>query len=195
VTTLTSPRCARRRPTLLPPIARLSYRFSVTRPSSIPDYGRALKPEEQAALVEEMAEIIEKSHLFKSLGPEGRRELLEAGYVMSFGEGDMLLKQGDPGGNVMYLIIQGRVLVETESLPGKTVRLAELSRGACLGEVSLLKGGGERTATVTAMTDVDVVAFAKHRIDRVLDDHPKVREILQSLVDARARDTIEKIIG
>lgn len=164
----------------------------MTRPSTIPAGGRTLRPEEQAALVEEMASIIEQSHLFKSLDEEGRRDVLESGYAMTFAEGDVLVRQGDRG-DVMYLVMRGTVRVETATPAGK-VHLAELGRGACIGEVSVLSGG-ERTATVTATTDVDVVAFARHRIERVLAKYPKVRELLENIVDARARDTIEKILG
>ncbi len=139
-----------------------------------------------------MADIIEKSHLFKSLSPEARGEVLESGYVMSYGDGDIVMKQGDPG-DTMYLIMRGKVRVETET-PGGKVQLAELGRDACVGEVAVLTEQN-RTATVTAIGDVDAVAFAKHRVMRVLDKHPKVRQILESIVQARAEDTIEKIIG
>jgi CRP-like cAMP-binding protein len=154
--------------------------------------GRALRPEEQAALVEEMTAIVEHSHLFKSLDPIARGELLESGYVTSYSAGDVVFRQDDPG-DVMLLVMRGRVRVETKT-PGGTVQLAELGSGACIGEVSVLTGA-PRTATVTALEDVDAVAFAKHRIERMLDASPKVRQLLQSLVDLRARDTIEKIIG
>lgn len=163
----------------------------MTRPSMIPPGGRALRAEEHAALVEEMAEILESSHLFKSLDEGGRQEVLESGYVQTFHGGDCILRQGDPGA-LMFLVMKGKVRVET-STPGGVVQLAELGRGACVGEVSVLSGG-ERTATVTAIDDVDAVAFEKHRIERVLDAYPKVRALLEAIVASRALDTIDKII-
>jgi len=165
----------------------------VTRPSWIPDAGRPLKAEEQAELVEEMTAIIDQSHLFRSLAPDGRHEVLESGYVTTFAPGEVLMKQGDEG-DLMFLVMRGTVTVETESTPGKKLALAELGYGACVGEVSVLTGS-PRTATVTAKDEVVAVTFAKHRIERVLAKYPKVRAILESLIDARARDTIEKIIG
>lgn len=138
-----------------------------------------------------MAAILESSHLFKSLDEKGRREVLESGYVTTFHEGDVVLNQGDEG-DVMFLVMNGTVRVETET-PGGKVQLAELGRGACVGEVSVLSGG-KRTASVTALDDVDAVAFEKHRIERVLADYPKVRELLEAIVMSRAHDTIEKII-
>ena len=137
-------------------------------------------------------EIIATSHLFKSLDEEGRAKVLESGVVRSYDPGDILFTQDMPG-EEMLLVMSGRVKIEATSPAGKIKQLAELGRGACIGEVAVLTGGG-RTATVTALEHVDAAAFAAHRIARVLDDYPKVRRILESLVDARARDTVEKII-
>ncbi len=139
-----------------------------------------------------MAVIIASSHLFKSLDDAGRQAVLESGYVQHFGAGDALMMQGNSGA-VMFLVMNGKVRVETET-PGGTVHLAELGRGACIGEVSVLTGS-PRTATVTALEDVDAVGLAAHRVQRVLSAYPKVRALLENLVESRARDTIEKIIG
>ncbi len=157
-------------------------------PSIIPPGGRLLSDEERRALMAEMAEIVATSHLFKSLDEEGRRRVLTSGFVCSYNEGDKVIEEGEPG-DTMYLILKGTARVST----GK-VHLAELTRGGCFGEVSVLTGG-ERTATVTAQTELDLVAFEAHRIERVLADYPKVRTLLESIVEGRARDTVEKIIG
>lgn len=164
----------------------------MTRPSTIPSGGRFLDEKDYAALAEQMSAIVESSHLFKSLGEEGRAAILESGYVQSFAAGDVVMQQGKSGA-VMFLVFNGTVSVETDT-PGGKIQLAELGRGACVGEVSVLTGG-LRTATVTAKTDVDAVGFARHRIERVLSEYPKVRELLEKLVESRAQDTIEKIIG
>lgn len=139
-----------------------------------------------------MERIVDQSHLFRSLDAPGRERLLASGYVCSFPAGTTIIQQ-DEAGFTMYLVLEGRVRVETRTSTG-TVQLAELGRGACIGEVAVLTGT-ERTATVVALTDVDCVAFAQHRIQRILDDYPRVRELLERLVDARARHTIERIVG
>lgn len=162
------------------------------RPSTIPTGGRLLDPAEQEALERDMEEIVLGSHLFKSLDETGRQHLLESGFVMRFDAGDVIVREGDVG-ETMYLIMDGTVRVETSAAAG-TVQLAELGRGACIGEVSVLTGS-PRTATVTALTPVTAVTFARHRILRLLERHPKVRALLETLVEGRARDTIEKIIG
>lgn len=139
-----------------------------------------------------MADIVLRSHLFKSLDEAGRQHLLESGFVMRYDAGDVILREGDPG-DTMYVVMEGTVRAETRT-PTGSLQLAELGRGACVGEVSVLTGG-TRTATVTAMTPVTAATFARHRILRLLDAHPKVRALLDTLVEARARDTVEKLIS
>ena len=141
--------------------------------------------------VREALEAGLKSHLFRSLDQEGREKLLEGAVIKRYAPGDVIMVQDDPGLE-MYLILSGTVSVKTE-IPGGTVELAELGRGGVFGEVSVLTGCG-RTATVTSTTDVEVAAFAKKQIDAVLAGYPKVRELLDTLVEGRARDTVEKII-
>lgn len=158
----------------------------------MPPAGRALEAAEGAALLADLEEMVVTSHLFKSLDPEGRARLIESGYVLAFEPGDTIIRQGDEG-SAMYLVLQGKVRVETAGVRG-AVQLAELGRGACLGEVSVLTGSA-RTASVVAITPVQLVAFESHRIDRVIDAYPRVRKLLEAMVEGRARDTVEKIIG
>ncbi|MCB9593912.1 MAG: cyclic nucleotide-binding domain-containing protein [Sandaracinaceae bacterium] len=152
-----------------------------------------MEPEELDELLTDSTEIIESSHLFKTLDEDGRRELIRTGYVISYDPGQTLMKQGDIG-STMYLLMRGRVSVETDKGAGSSIHLAELGRGACIGEVGVLTGS-PRTATVKAIDDVKVIAFEKHRVQRVIDAHPKVRKLLEAMIEGRARDTVEKLIS
>lgn len=165
----------------------------MSKPSFIPPKGRALLEAEREALLQDIQDIVQSSHLFKSLDDEGRRELIESGYVVSYEPGQVLVKQGDVG-SAMYLVMQGKIAVETERGAGNSIVLAELGRGACIGEVALLTGS-PRTATVKAVDAVKAVAFEKHRVQRVIDTYPKVRALLEAMIEGRARDTVEKLIS
>ncbi|MEO0321603.1 MAG: cyclic nucleotide-binding domain-containing protein [Myxococcota bacterium] len=160
---------------------------------TIPEDGRALRPDELVALESRMGAIVDASRLFKNLDERGRAELLGMGYLRTVTGGTVLVREGDEQERVMYLVKAGRVRVETTA-PSGPVHLADLGAGACVGEVGLL-AGGPSTATVTALELTELVAFPKRRFERFLNAHPVVRTRLESLVDARARDTIEKIIG
>jgi len=158
----------------------------------IPSGGRALDANEMAALERDMEAIVLGSHLFKSLDLAARVNLIESAFVMMYDEGEMILREGDPG-DTMFLVMEGTVRIETGGSTGN-VHLAELGRGACVGEVSVITGA-KRTATVTAVTPVTVAMFARHRVQRVLDQSPKVRALLEQLIEGRENDTVAKIIG
>lgn len=162
-------------------------------PSVIPPKGRALEDSERDALLADIEDIVESSHLFKTLDAAGRQELIVSGYVVEYQEGEILMRQGDTG-SVMYLVMQGRISVATDKGAGSSIILAELGRGAWIGEVALLTGS-PRTATVKALEDARVVAFEKHRVMRVIDAYPKVRALLEAMIEGRARDTVEKLIS
>lgn len=161
-------------------------------PSSFPTGARTLSTAEVASLERDMEEIVAKSHLFKSLDEGARKDLLESAFVMQYDAGEMILREGDPG-DAMYLVMEGTVRVHTHSPQGE-IQLAELSRGACVGEVSVLMGS-PRTATVDAVSDVTCAVLARHRVQRILDEHPRVRALLEALVEGRARQTVERILG
>jgi hypothetical protein len=172
----------------------LTYRLQMAWLSAIPPRGRALSAEERAALEADLELVIDRSHLFRSLDAEGRTHLLSSGYVLALEDGEVLIEEGEEGG-IMYLVLDGRVRVSARRTgTAEDVTLAELGRGAVVGEVSVLSGS-PRTATVSAVGASHVLAFEAHRIQRVLDAHPEVRRRLQSVVEGRARDAAEKMIG
>ncbi len=171
----------------------IGYDARVThRPSVIPSGGRALDEAEQAALERDMEAIVLGSHLFKSLDLASRAHLITSAFVMQCDAGETILREGDPG-DTMFIVMDGTVRVETAGAGG-SVHLAELGRGACVGEVSVITGA-PRTATVTAITNVTIAMFARHRVQRVLDQAPRVRTLLNQLIEGRANDTVNKIIG
>lgn len=163
--------------------------MSDPRPSTMP--GRPLSDAEHAALVAETAVLLATSHLFKSLDDAGREAFLASGLVVSFPKGTRIITQGEAGDH-FYVLLRGRARVRTEGAGG-SVQLAELTRGACFGEVSVLTGA-PRTASIDALDDVDAVAYRREVVDALLEEYPKVKRLLEALVGARARDTIDKIV-
>lgn len=158
----------------------------------MPPGGRVLEPESVDAIIADIEQFVAQSHLFRELDEAGRARLLECGYVVEFDVGQTIIQQGDPGSTI-YMLLTGSVAVHVDSGQSR-VSLATLERGACVGEVSVLRDG-PRTATVKAQESVEALAFEKHRIERILNDYPGIRTRLEALIEGRARDTIEKIVG
>ncbi|MFV3129455.1 Crp/Fnr family transcriptional regulator [Niveispirillum sp. KHB5.9] len=72
---------------------------------------------------------------------------------------ERIFAKGDPGDS-LYVILRGRVAVQTESQDAKVMLLNILDTGAVFGEIAMLDGG-ERTATIVAQEPTDLL-----RIDR-----------------------------
>lgn len=79
--------------------------------------------------------------------------------VRTLPAGAVLAHQGEPGDS-LYLLLDGVLGVDVDGGP-----IAELGPGAVLGERALLEGGN-RTATLTAVTPVRVAVAAGDTIDR-----------------------------
>ncbi len=135
-------------------------------------------------------EIINKSYLFKSLDPQGRETLLKGSREVKFRQGDVLVREGEPGDS-FYLIKTGDVQVTTMK-GGEEVFLARLTPGALFGEVAVITGE-PRTATVTALTDGEAIRFEKEQVKEVLRAYPRVAELLKKIVARRTEDTIKKV--
>lgn len=134
--------------------------------------------------------LLGKSHLFKSLDEQGREKLAELAQMTKLSAGDQVITEGTDG-DCFFLLLKGKVTVT--SLKGdKPVELATLGVGAVLGEVALLTGE-PRTASVVANDDVVLVAFPEPGINDILEEYPKVKELLVRVLVHRAKDTIEKL--
>jgi len=136
--------------------------------------------------------FIERSHLFKGLEKEDLKAIYEAGRLVKFRGGEKVVREGDSG-DQMFVIMTGSVRVVTgpEMTP---VELAQLKRGAFFGEVSVLTGR-PRTATVMAIDDVELIAFGKPVMEPILRKYPRVRKLMQVVVEGRVRTAIEKSKG
>lgn len=135
--------------------------------------------------------LIAKSTLFQNLDEEGRKRLLEGGSVENFSPGTVIMTEGDPGDS-FFFIKTGAVEVATMK-NGQKLKLADLAAGEFFGEVSVITAQ-PRTATVIAASPVVVVKFQRRKISRILMDYPEVTKLLNAQIEARADDTIQKIL-
>jgi CRP-like cAMP-binding protein len=102
---------------------------------------------------------------------EDLRKLEAAGSELSFGAGQMLIERDKPGTG-LYVVIEGRIVVEA---PEGT---SELGPGAVVGERALLSEEGTRSARVRALTYGKVVAVPREEVDRLCAEDPAFAERL-----------------
>jgi CPA1 family monovalent cation:H+ antiporter len=98
-------------------------------------------------------------------------------------EGEDVVVEGTMGTS-MYLIARGAVLVTARDEGGRQVPLAGLGPGDVFGELSALLGG-ERRATVRALTPLNLLELTRDDLHSVMDDSPKLRELVEASIHPR----------
>jgi CRP-like cAMP-binding protein len=96
---------------------------------------------------------------------------------------EIVFCQGDPADAVFY-IIDGKCKVTVVSEKGKEAVVALHEKGDFFGE-GCLNGHRRRLATVTAITECEIMRFDKATMVRVLHDEPKFSELFISHLLAR----------
>jgi CRP-like cAMP-binding protein len=109
-----------------------------------------------------------------------------------FRQGEVIIREGDPGYE-MYFIEAGRVSVVRGSGPNALL-LAELGAGDLFGEMALLTGK-PRSATVTALSDLDLWSMPQADFDELVAAHPNLGLALSRLLSDRLRDTDSRFIS
>ncbi|MCA1829420.1 MAG: cyclic nucleotide-binding domain-containing protein [Myxococcales bacterium] len=139
----------------------------------------------------DLNELAKVSRLFEALDAAGRHELLKLSHRKQVKAGEVIFREGDPGGE-FYVITNGQVRVTAEALEGEK-EIARLGHGQFFGEMAVLNGD-KRTATCTALADCDLVAFPSAAVEKVLAKYPAAREALHRVGVLRSEDTMQKLM-
>jgi len=124
--------------------------------------------------------------LFASLPADDLKRLAEQAQIRVYGKDECLVSEGEPGGS-FFLIRDGRVKLTIAQADGRQTVLATMTSGQFFGERSLLTGK-QRSATVTAETDVVVVVVDKPVLAPILQANTKLVESLAAVLEQRDAD-------
>ncbi len=111
---------------------------------------------------------------------------------VKYRSGEVILTEGTPG-DVMYLIEWGRVEVLSRT-DGSSRILAVLGEGDFFGEMALLTGN-PRSATVRAVTDVDLLALYQPDFDELVLKYPTLAVTLGRVLSQRLSRADEYLTG
>src|SRR4051794_12924154 len=99
--------------------------------------------------MESLADNLRRVPILAALKEEHLEMLSKLANLRTFNQGEVIIRQGDPGAG-LFVIIEGSVDVIFREKPGKPeIKLNTLSKGEFFGEMSLIDGY-PRSATVTA---------------------------------------------
>lgn len=106
-------------------------------------------------------------------------------------QNEVIIREGDPGSE-MYFIESGRVQIERGD-GSSAVIIAELGAGHLFGEMALLTGS-HRSATVIAVSDVELWALSQTDFDDLLTAYPNLALAMSRLLSERLRATDERYL-
>ncbi len=121
------------------------------------------------------------------LESDDRQTLLRSGSPLVFPARQVLLREHEPSTHVL-VILSGWAKVTSAAPNGYEALLALRGPGDIVGEQALLSGR-PRGATVTALEQVDALAFDADRFGALLDERPGIARKLLALTADRTRDS------
>ena len=131
--------------------------------------------------------LLKGNPLFRGLSDARLKTIAELGCNRSYGDGEIVFLQGEPG-DALYGVIAGEVTISTESDDGQVLRLNTHLPGEITGEIALLDGG-TRTATATMLAPGTLFVLERKSFLRLLKSQPMLAIQLLELVCARIRWT------
>lgn len=101
-------------------------------------------------------------------------------HFISYAKGATPIEEDGPG-HAMFVMVSGEATV---TVTGDDQPVARLRAGDIFGEMSLLTGA-RRSATVTAVTPLEVIEVSKQALAAVLDQSPDLVDRLAKMMDRR----------
>jgi CRP-like cAMP-binding protein len=135
------------------------------------EYSRDWPVQDESTLAVDRRRVLEGVDLFAALSDEQRGEIADATVAKTYGDGEAIVRQGEPGES-MYVLCSGAVAVVLE--PDKK-EVATIRPGGYFGEMSLLTGE-PRTATVVARGEAVVLELTVEVFRRLGTDSPHAIE-------------------
>ncbi|MEJ2698505.1 MAG: cyclic nucleotide-binding domain-containing protein [Desulfuromonadales bacterium] len=110
--------------------------------------------------------------------------------------GKILWKEGDPG-NFIAFVVSGRIGInKTTEFGGNPIVVGIFSRGAMVGELSLLENA-PRTDTAVVLDQLDMIILSRQSFQRLLEERPrlgvKLLEGMLLTVSRRLKKSYERL--
>jgi len=111
--------------------------------------------------------------LFRYLPAESMHKLVEHSTLLGTPPGSIVIEEGETG-DALYIVVYGNLRV-SHDVNSKHLNLALLKPGDFFGEWSLLTGA-PRTATVSSLTQTELVCIDRKTFLELVQEHPEIRD-------------------
>jgi CRP-like cAMP-binding protein len=131
--------------------------------------------------------ILRRVDLFAGVEESALQELVGTGRLRRFPADRLIVRQGEYG-DELFVVLEGRVVVQVAGDDGRMRDLAQLGPGQYFGELAMV-GHGERVASVRSNTQVEVLELRQGAFQQVLRKFKQVRARLEEAYAVRALGT------
>ncbi len=136
-------------------------------------------------------DVLRQAPLFSGLDDEVASALEASMSSATLRRGEILFSEGDDG-DQLYVVTEGKIKLGRTSPDGRENLLAILGPGQMFGELSFFDPG-PRSATATAVTDVELKSLGHEALSPILNAHPDVAHALLNQLAGRLRRTNEVV--
>jgi CRP-like cAMP-binding protein len=118
--------------------------------------------------------------IFAEVSDAQLAELVSGFTVRTLEEGEVLIRQGDPG-HEFYVLTEGRLRIDCAGPNGDDIHLGDAVPGEGVGDLALLRDAPRR-ATVTALKPSAVLVLERDRFRSLLEAHPGARDAVEARI-------------
>lgn len=126
--------------------------------------------------------------LFSHLTAEEFIRIIDQLQVKVFEPNDLIISEGDHGDS-FFVITRGTAAVTKKDPKGKEIEVAELGEGNFFGEFAFL-AESDRRASVRAKAELEVLEFSREKLDELINEHPRVKEVMLQFYRERVMKTL-----
>ncbi|MCL4287935.1 MAG: Crp/Fnr family transcriptional regulator [Thermoleophilia bacterium] len=137
------------------------------------------------------AGLLARVPLLSDLERDELERIAQVAIPRSFPKGARVFHEGDTS-DACYVIRSGEVRVTREHPDGRAIALATLGPGELVGELAMIDGGS-RSASVEALTDVELLAVSAADMRSLLERNAQMTAKLVVALTKRLRETNERI--
>ena len=132
---------------------------------------------------------LKQVEFLRGLTDDELKTLVSAAAVRQFGAGELLIRQGEEGDS-MFIFRSGTAELFQNGADGKPKHLADYHPGNFTGEMALMTGD-PRSASVRAVTDIEVIEMDREGLRRLFKEHPETVTAIADIIAVRNKERLE----
>ena len=130
-------------------------------------------------------DIVQRIPLFRNLDGDTLSLLAGLAHIRRCVAGEEIVQQDLPT-DAVFVIVKGRASVSVAARDGRVLTLRDIGEAEIIGEVSLLDGGLP-SATVTALTNLELIVVDRRSFMNLVEQRPKIAVALLPVLASRLR--------